>query len=283
MVGPTALPGSWWNTDHDQEYDHEDSHGARRAHHLGPGHATGRHGTRVGQPRGRRGPSPRWLRWPRGLDRQGQGGQRRDRVRGRGRQQPPRSGLELDDQAQRQHVREGCEHDARRQRVLHGAAPDGERVGDRPLRVPCRASRDGRRVPWDHLTLSIDTGPSRLRPGKEPGVRRVLRNPVVQFLVASLLLFGVIWWGTGRLSQTAARQEALADARVSTELLANSVAAPNIPKGMADGDPGAIDRFKRRVGDDLHPTAAPVKRIKIWSSDGTVLYSDQPNLILKNF
>jgi two-component system, NarL family, sensor kinase len=114
-------------------------------------------------------------------------------------------------------------------------------------------------------------------------VRRVLRSPVVQFLVASLLLFGVIWWGTGRLSQTAARQEALADARVSTELLANSVAAPNIPKGMADGDPGAIDRFKRRVGDDLHPTAAPVKRIKIWSSDGTVLYSDQPNLILKNF
>ena len=115
-------------------------------------------------------------------------------------------------------------------------------------------------------------------------MKRLLRNPVVQFLVASLLLFGVIWWGTGRLSQTAARREALADARVSTELLAHSVAAPNIPKGMADGDPGAIDRFKRRVGFPLlHPQAAPVKRIKIWSSDGTIVYSDQPNLIGKRF
>ena len=114
-------------------------------------------------------------------------------------------------------------------------------------------------------------------------MRRMLRNPVVQFLFASLLLFGVIWWGTGRLSQTAARQEALTDARVSTELLANSVAAPNIPKGMAEGDPGAIDRFTRAVGDNLRPEAAPVTRIKIWSSDGTVLYSDQPNLVGRQF
>ncbi len=114
-------------------------------------------------------------------------------------------------------------------------------------------------------------------------MKRVLRNPVVQFLVASLLLFGVIWWGTGRLSQTAARNEALTDARVSTELLANSVAVPNITEQMADGDPGAIDRFKRAVGDDLHPTAAAVTRIKIWKSDGTVIYSDQPELIGQNF
>jgi two-component system, NarL family, sensor kinase len=113
---------------------------------------------------------------------------------------------------------------------------------------------------------------------------RVLRSPVLQFLVASLLLFGLTWLVTGRLSQTAARDEALADARVSTELLANSVAAPNIPKGMADGDPGAIDRFYRAVGKDLIATkAASVTRIKIWSADGTVVYSDQPDLILKKF
>ena len=76
---------------------------------------------------------------------------------------------------------------------------------------------------------------------------RVLRNPVAQFVVASLLLFGVIWWGTGQLSQTAARHEAVADARVTTELLAHSVAEPAIPKGLVTGDPGAIDRFDRAV------------------------------------
>ena len=110
---------------------------------------------------------------------------------------------------------------------------------------------------------------------------RVLRNPVVQFVLASLLLFGVIWWGTGRLSQTAARNEALNDARVTTELLAHSVAEPAIPKGMVDGDAGAIDRFDREVGQRL--LVPDVQRIKIWREDGTVVYSDKTQLIGKRF
>ena len=110
---------------------------------------------------------------------------------------------------------------------------------------------------------------------------RVLRNPVVQFVLASLLLFGVIWWGTGRLSQTAARNEALNDARDTTELLAHSVAEPAIPKGMVDGDAGAIDRFDREVGQRL--LVPDVQRIKIWREDGTVVYSDKTQLIGKKF
>lgn len=110
---------------------------------------------------------------------------------------------------------------------------------------------------------------------------RVLRNPVAQFVLASLLLFGVIWWGTGRLSQTAARNEALNDARVTTELLAHSVAEPAIPKGMVDGDAGAIDRFDRQVGQRL--LVPDVQRIKIWREDGTVVYSDKTQLIGKRF
>jgi signal transduction histidine kinase len=109
----------------------------------------------------------------------------------------------------------------------------------------------------------------------------VLRNPVAQFVLASLLLFGVIWWGTGRLSQTAARDEALNDARVTTELLARSVAEPAIPKGMVDGDAGAIDRFDRQVGQRL--LVPDVQRIKIWREDGTVVYSDKTQLIGKKF
>ena len=110
---------------------------------------------------------------------------------------------------------------------------------------------------------------------------RLVRHPVVQFVAASLLLFGVIWWGTGRLSQTAARHEALADARVTTELLAHSVAQPEIPRGLVRGDAGAIDRFDRRVRDRLLRSDA--KRIKIWSADGTVIYSDETQLIGQRF
>ena len=110
---------------------------------------------------------------------------------------------------------------------------------------------------------------------------RLLRNPVLQFLVASLLLFGVIWWGTGRLSQRAARDEAVADARITTDLLAHSVAEPAIPKGLVDGDPGAIDRFDRAVLSRL--LVGDVRRIKIWRPDGTIVYSDETQLIGKRF
>ena len=43
--------------------------------------------------------------------------------------------------------------------------------------------------------------------------RRPWASPLVQFVVASLLLFGITWWATGIFSQRAARSEALADAR----------------------------------------------------------------------
>ena len=63
-------------------------------------------------------------------------------------------------------------------------------------------------------------------------LRRPWANPLVQFVVASILLFGITWWATGTFSQRAARSEAVADARVTTELLAHSVAEPEMPRGL---------------------------------------------------
>jgi two-component system NarL family sensor kinase len=110
---------------------------------------------------------------------------------------------------------------------------------------------------------------------------RALRNPMVQFLVASFLLFGATWWATGMLSERAGRSEAVADARVTTELLAHSVAEPAIPPKLVTGDPGAIDRFDRRVLSRL--MVGDVRRIKIWRADGTIVYSDETQLIGKRF
>jgi signal transduction histidine kinase len=103
----------------------------------------------------------------------------------------------------------------------------------------------------------------------------------VQFVVASLVLFGITWWATGIFSQRAARSEAIADARITTEVLAHSVAEPAMPSGLVDGDPGAIDRFDRGVLDRL--LVGDVRRIKIWRGDGTVVYSDETQLIGQRF
>lgn len=112
-------------------------------------------------------------------------------------------------------------------------------------------------------------------------LRRPWANPLVQFVAASLLLFGITWWATGIFSGRAAKSEAIADARITTEVLAHSVAEPAMPKGMVDGDAGAIDRFDRDVLDRL--IVDDVRRIKIWRADGIVVYSDETQLIGQKF
>ena len=109
---------------------------------------------------------------------------------------------------------------------------------------------------------------------------RYAKSPVAQFLAAGLLVLVVVVIGTVQLSRHAADVEAINDARNTTELLATSVAQPAIPRGLVNGDPGAVDRFDRLrnrllVGD--------VQRIKIWTADGRIVYSDENRLINDRF
>lgn len=105
----------------------------------------------------------------------------------------------------------------------------------------------------------------------------ILRNPVAQFLAIGILLFSGIVWTTTVLSSRAAEAEALQDARATTWILASSVAQPAIPAGLKDADPGAVDRFDRAMAGRLF--VGNVRRIKIWRGDGTIVYSDLPQLI----
>src|SRR5688572_16487314 len=105
----------------------------------------------------------------------------------------------------------------------------------------------------------------------------MVRSPVAQFLLAGVLTGVLIAVGTWVLSGRAASQEAINDARATTEVLAHSVAEPAVPRGLADGDAGAVDRFDRQVAEQL--LVRDVLRIKIWAPDGTIIYSDRPELI----
>jgi signal transduction histidine kinase len=105
----------------------------------------------------------------------------------------------------------------------------------------------------------------------------LIRHPVAQFLTVGLLTLGTLAWGTAVLADRAARAEATADARATTEVLARSVAEPALPRGLVTGDPGALDRFDQTVLDRL--LVGDVLRIKLWRQDGTVVYSDETQLI----
>lgn len=110
---------------------------------------------------------------------------------------------------------------------------------------------------------------------------RVLRHPVVQYVAAGVLMLLVIAGAMSWLSARAATAEARAEARRTTELLGRTVVEPAVPRGLIDLDAGAVDRFNRRVREAL--LTADVVRVKVWRSDGIVVYSDQSELIGQQF
>lgn len=104
---------------------------------------------------------------------------------------------------------------------------------------------------------------------------------MVQLLAIGFLLFALILVTTTLLARRAASREALADARATTDVLARSVAEPALPRGLAVGSAGAVDRLDREVVDRLF--VGDVMRIKIWSPEGRILYSDRTELIGRRF
>ena len=136
---------------------------------------------------------------------------------------------------------------------------------NRRPRVPRRAGRPGVSRCGQLLTTS------EVRP------MRWLTNPVAQFLAAGFVTLVVVVLATSALSRSAADEEAIADARSLTWVLATSVAQPAIPRGLTEGDAAAIDRMDRTALDRL--LVDDVLRIKLWDADGTVLYSDRTELI----
>jgi signal transduction histidine kinase len=110
---------------------------------------------------------------------------------------------------------------------------------------------------------------------------RLTSSPVVPFLAVGALVLAIVVIGTGEMSTRAAETQAVGEAIRVTDVLAQSVAEPALPRGLVNGDPAAIDRFDRRALDRL--LVGDVKRVKIWNQTGTVLYSDETNLIGQHF
>ena len=106
---------------------------------------------------------------------------------------------------------------------------------------------------------------------------RWFTNPVVQFLAAGFVTLVAVVIATQALSRSAADDQATAEARSLTGVLAESVAQPAVPRGLVRGDAAAIDKLDRQALDRL--LVGEVLRIKIWAADGTVLYSDKTQLI----
>jgi signal transduction histidine kinase len=125
-------------------------------------------------------------------------------------------------------------------------------------------------------TTLVPAGSSPGRPDAAPSLRRVLLR-MIGAAAAVALLVGV---AGSVLSRRIAENQAVHDVAQLTDVLADSVVQPSLTDAMA-GSPTAASALdgpvRARVLSDT------VVRVKLWSPDGTILYSDEPRLTGRTF
>jgi signal transduction histidine kinase len=124
-----------------------------------------------------------------------------------------------------------------------------------------------------------------LHDGQRRLARRVLSatvaKPLVQFALAgvvALIVLSTIL--TLVLSQTGT-SEAISNARQFTQLVGQDVIEPNLTDALLAGSPSAHAQFDQTIRQRV--IRGPVVRVKLWTTGGGIVYSDEPRLIGRTF
>ncbi len=113
------------------------------------------------------------------------------------------------------------------------------------------------------------------------GRRVSTANPLRLFVVAGLVGLAAIGAAGVVASQRAGVTEAEAEVRSLTRVVAETVVEPQLSPELVAGEQAAIDRLdaivRSRVLDET------TRRVKLWDSNGTIIYSDEPRLIGESY
>jgi len=102
-------------------------------------------------------------------------------------------------------------------------------------------------------------------------------SAVLQFAITGLVAVALVGLAAFLLQRRAAANQAIKEARGVTRVIASTAIMPNLSQSLVDGDPKAIRRIDRAVR--THVLTDQVRRVKIWTADGHIVYSDEPRLI----
>lgn len=111
--------------------------------------------------------------------------------------------------------------------------------------------------------------------------RPVWQQPVVQFVVVGVIVALSLAWVTGVLGARLAQEQAIEDARATTELVAATVVEPSLSSGLLDTEAGDLDRFDRLIRSRV--MGGEVVRVKVWDAAGRIVYSDESRLIDRTY
>jgi len=134
---------------------------------------------------------------------------------------------------------------------------------------------DGTRTSARHEPGAIIATPTNLahRDLRPPSIRGAVAKFVLTGLGALALVAGAGALAVDRLGTAAS----LRDGGRVAELVAHGIIEPAMSGSLVRGDPGAIAALDRVVRDKV--LLGSLARVKIWASDGRIVYSDEPLLI----
>jgi signal transduction histidine kinase len=104
-----------------------------------------------------------------------------------------------------------------------------------------------------------------------------IRRPVVQFALAGLAVVAIFLAGSIIVLQRIGQSEAARDARQFAVLSGQGVVEPALRDGVLSGDAATLAALDRLVQERV--LGERVVRVKVWTRDGRVVYSDEPRLI----
>ena len=119
------------------------------------------------------------------------------------------------------------------------------------------------------------------QPVAETDGRWSVTRLVLQFLVAGIVAVAIVGVATAVASRRVGQREAIADARTTTLIKAQTIVEPVVTDGLATGSRAAVDAVGRVVESQVLDDS--LVRVKIWNREGRIVYSDEPRLLGAQF
>ena len=110
-----------------------------------------------------------------------------------------------------------------------------------------------------------------------PGPAPSVAGAVAQFVLAGLVVVVVVGVVGLFVLRALGHREAIRNARQLAALAGQGIIEPTLNRRVLAGDPQALARLDRVVQERILDEG--VVRVKIWSSDGRIVYSDEQQLI----
>jgi two-component system, NarL family, sensor kinase len=106
--------------------------------------------------------------------------------------------------------------------------------------------------------------------------RSTVAIQVGQFALAGVVALGIVGLGTSIASRRVGQREAVANARTTTLAKAQGLVEPVLDDSLITGSADALARLDAIRGDVLD---GALVRVKLWTADGRIVWSDEPRLI----